>query len=131
MFWLQGEIGLPGPPGLDGEKVRTHPDKPLKIVFALVVRVQKALEGAQVYTLWGREERGEGTRLQKPPDPHCWPQEEPGRPTLGWAGAGGQGPSDSHRQLHRLSAWSNKAPKSQVLWGPHTPFFHVLPLDPP
>ena len=51
MFWLQGEIGLPGPPGLDGEKVRTRPDKPLKIVFALVVRVQKALEGARVHTL--------------------------------------------------------------------------------
>lgn len=22
LFWLQGEIGLPGPPGHDGEKVR-------------------------------------------------------------------------------------------------------------
>ena len=78
------------------------------------MRVQKALEGARVHTLWGRENRGGGTHLQKPPEPQCWPQEEPGRPTL-----------------HRLSAWSNKAPKSQVLWAPHTPFFHVLPLDPP
>ena len=47
MFWLQGEIGLPGPPGHDGEKVRTLPDKILKAVFALRGEGE-ALEEAQV-----------------------------------------------------------------------------------
>lgn len=83
MFWLQGEIGLPGPPGHDGEKVRTLPDKPLKIIFAL---------GGEDTEGSGREPCGEGRGEGRPAsgspaEPHCWPQGEPGQPTLGWAAA--------------------------------------------
>lgn len=83
MFWLQGEIGLPGPPGHDGEKVRTLPDKPLKIIFA---------PGGEDTEGSGREPCGEGRGEGRPAsgspaEPHCWPQGEPGQPTLGWAAA--------------------------------------------
>lgn len=105
MFWLQGEIGLPGPPGHDGEKVRTLPDKILKAVFALRDEGE-ALEEAQVQA----EGKGKGRQGARGRSPTAGPR-EPGRPRLGWAGAGGRGPSDSQRHLDRLSAGSNQAPK--------------------
>lgn len=80
-----------------------------------------------MYTLWGKGGEGEGTIPGKPLIPLLAPGGA--RQTT----ASGSGPelwqalvAGGCTDLHLV----NKAPKSQVLWGPHTPFFHVLPLVP-
>lgn len=98
LFWLQGEIGLPGPPGHDGEKVRMYiPRKTSEDVRALGVSGFHPWQvpilgsgrspGAHLVRKGEGEGRG-GPPCKNPDEPHTAGPGGASRPALGWAGAG-------------------------------------------